>query len=134
MVGRRLEKLDDISDIIVRIQAAARSPRTYLARKRLLVLIRYLRKGTTAIISVQTRARTNLARQRHKVMAKALSEAKVVSSVNSFQARARAALSRAKHRETGKKLDFVEPDIVGFRAVCRSALVRLDYFVWRDHL
>ena len=130
-IGRQLAKLDDISDIVVRIQAAVR---TYLARKRLLILIRNLRKATAAIINVQTRARANLARQRHQAMAKALSEVKVVSSVNSFQARARAALSRTKHRETGKKLDFVEPDVVGFQAVCRGALVRQDYYAWRDHL
>ena len=130
-IGRQLAKLDDISDVIVRIQAAAR---TYLARKRLLVLIRNLRKATAAIVSVQTRARANLARQKHQAMAKALSEVKVVSSVNSFQARARAALARTKHRETGKKLEFVEPDVVGFQAVCRGTLVRRDYYAWRDHL
>ena len=131
MIGRQLAKLDDISDVIIRIQAAAR---TYLVRKRLLMLIRNLRKATSAIISVQTRARANLARQRHQVLAKALSEVKVVSSVNSFQARARAALSRTKHRETGKKLEFVEPEVKGFQAVCRGALVRREYYAWRDHL
>ena len=131
MIGRQLAKLDDVSDVIVRIQAAAR---TYLVRKRLLMLIRNLRKATSAIVSVQTRARANLARQRHQVLAKALSEVKVVSSVNSFQARARAALSRTKHRETGKKLEFVEPEVKGFQAFCRGALVRRDYYAWRDHL
>ena len=130
-IGRQLAKLDDISDVIVRIQAAAR---TYLVRKRLLALIRNLRKATSAIISVQTRARANLTRQRHQVLAKALSEVKVVSSVNSFQARARAALARTKHRETGKKLEFVEPEVAGFQAACRGALVRGDYYAWRDHL
>ena len=129
--GRQLAKLDDISDIVVRIQAAVR---TYLVRKRLLMLIRNLRKVTSAIVSVQTRARANLARQKHQVLAKALSEVKVVSSVNSFQARARAALARSKHRETGKKLEFVEPEVEGFQAACRGALVRRDYFAWRDHL
>jgi Ras GTPase-activating-like protein IQGAP2/3 len=67
-------------------------------------------------------------------MGKALSEVKVVSSVNSFQARARAALTRGRHREQNKRLEFVEPDVVGFQAAARGALARRDYYAWRNHL
>jgi Ras GTPase-activating-like protein IQGAP2/3 len=130
-IGVQLAKLDDISDVIARIQAAVR---TYLARKRLLALIRGLRRATPAFIDIQARARANLLRQQHKVMNKALSEVKVISSVNSFQARARAALSRKRHVEQGKRLEFVEPDVVGFQATARTALIRRDFRAWREHL
>ena len=130
-VRTQLAKLDDVSDIVVRIQAAVR---TYLARKRLLNLIRSLRKATPALVGLQAVARAKLARQQHEAMHRALGEVKVVKAVGIFQARARAALARSRHEEQKKKLEFVEPDVVGFQATARGYLVRLEWFAWRDFL
>ncbi|KAI0692068.1 hypothetical protein C8T65DRAFT_531995, partial [Cerioporus squamosus] len=90
-VRTQLAKLDDVSDVVVRIQAAVR---TYHARKRLLNLIRSLRKATPALVGLQAIARAKLVRQQHQAMHTALSEVKVVKAVGIFQARARAALAR----------------------------------------
>ncbi|EEB87854.1 hypothetical protein MPER_14627, partial [Moniliophthora perniciosa FA553] len=88
---KQMAKLEDVSQTVVRIQAAAR---TYLARKRLLNLIRGLRKATPVIVNFQAFARANLARQRHQNMSKALTNIHTVGSVNSVQTFARAALAR----------------------------------------
>ncbi|RPD67315.1 hypothetical protein L226DRAFT_452633 [Lentinus tigrinus ALCF2SS1-7] len=130
-VRTQLAKLDDVSDVVVRIQAAVR---TYLARKRLLNLIRSLRKATPALVGLQAFARAKLARQQHEAMHRALGEVKVVKAVGIFQARARAALARSRHEEQKKKLEFVEPDVVGFQATARGYLVRLEWIAWRDFL
>ncbi|KAI0751641.1 hypothetical protein C8Q80DRAFT_1310107 [Daedaleopsis nitida] len=130
-VRTQLAKLEDVTDIVVRIQAAVR---TYLARKRLLNLIRSLRKATPALVGLQSIARAKLARQQHQAMHRALSEVKIVKAVGIFQARARAALARSRHEEQKKKLDFVEPDVVGFQSAARGHLVRRDWIAWRDYL
>ncbi|EJD01008.1 uncharacterized protein FOMMEDRAFT_21471 [Fomitiporia mediterranea MF3/22] len=130
-VGAQLAKLDDATDVVVRIQAAARS---YLARKRLLNLIRGLRRATSSIVSVQAFARAALKRKEHKAMNKALGEVKVIKAVGSLQALARAALVRKKHQEQNKKLEFCQPDVIGFQALARGALLRRNFFAWRDHL
>jgi len=117
--------------VVIRIQAAVR---TYLARKRLLKLIRGLRKATPMIIGLQARARAILVRQQHTNVMKSLSQVKVVTAVGSFQARARAALTRNRHREQMKRLEFASPDVTGFQAAGRGMLVRRDYYAWRDHL
>jgi Ras GTPase-activating-like protein IQGAP2/3 len=126
-----MAKLEDVSHTVVRIQAAVR---TYLARKRLLSLIRALRKATPMLVGLQSRARGILARQHHRDMHKALSEVKVITAVGGFQALARAALARNRHQEQNKRLDFVAPDVAGCQAVARGYLVRREYYAWRDHL
>ncbi|KAH9006764.1 ras GTPase-activating protein [Lactarius hatsudake] len=120
-----------VLDIVVRIQAAVR---TYLARKRLLVLIRGLRKATPIIVQLQARARANLTQHHHKALHKTLSKVEVAKSVGGFQALARAALSRNRHREQIKRLEFSLPDVLGFQAVARGFIVRRDWHAWRDHL
>ncbi|CDO71342.1 hypothetical protein BN946_scf184908.g100 [Trametes cinnabarina] len=130
-VRTQLAKLEDVTDIVVRIQAAVR---TYLARKRLLGLIRGLRTATPALIKLQAVARARLARQQHEEMQRALSEMKVLKAVGGFQARARAALARSRHQEQVKKLEFVEPDVVGLQATARGYLVRLEWYAWRDYI
>jgi Ras GTPase-activating-like protein IQGAP2/3 len=127
----QLAKLEDVTHVVIRIQAAVR---TYLARKRLLTLIRGLRRATPAIVSFQAKARATLRRQQHRDVNKALAAVSVISSVGRIQALARAALMRNRHREQHKILDVLAPDIVGFQAACRGALVRQDYLAWRDHL
>jgi Ras GTPase-activating-like protein IQGAP2/3 len=127
----QMAKLEDVTHIVIRIQA---SVRTYLARKRLLKLIRGLRKATPMIIGLQACARASLVRQQHRSIVKALSQVKIVNAVGSFQARARAAITRNRHQEQSKCFAFVEPDVIGFQAVCRGALVRWDYWAWRNHL
>ncbi|KAH8113457.1 hypothetical protein DFH11DRAFT_1602139 [Phellopilus nigrolimitatus] len=130
-VRNQLAKLDDAAEVVVRIQAAARC---YLARKRLLNLIRGLRRATPAIVAVQAFSRANLQRKQHKALNKALGEVEVISAVGNLQALARATLVRKKNQEQSKKLEFLQPDIVGFQAVARGALVRRDFIAWRDHL
>ncbi|THH19788.1 hypothetical protein EW146_g1464 [Bondarzewia mesenterica] len=113
-VHTQLAKLEDITQTVIRIQAAVR---TYLARKRLLTLIRGLRKATPVLVQLQARARANLARQEHQSMNKALIED-------------RSCLSRWGN----KRLEFSAPDVVGFQAVARGALIRREYYAWHDHL
>ncbi|THH07688.1 hypothetical protein EW145_g3209 [Phellinidium pouzarii] len=130
-VRMQLAKLDDSADVVVRIQAAARC---YLARKRLLNLIRGLRRSTPAIILIQSLSRAALQRKQHKSLSKALGEVKVITAVGNLQALARAALVRKKQKEQSKKLEFLQPDVVGFQSTARGALVRREFFAWRDHL
>ncbi|KAF8195779.1 hypothetical protein K438DRAFT_1968278 [Mycena galopus ATCC 62051] len=127
----QMAKLEDVSHVVVRIQAAVR---TYLARKRLLVLIRGLRKATPVVVGFQARARANLARQQHRSINTALAQRQTIVSVGGFQALARASIARNRHRELNRSLGFVAPDVVGVQAACRGALVRQDYYAWRDHL
>jgi Ras GTPase-activating-like protein IQGAP2/3 len=126
-----MEKLEDETHVVVRIQAAVR---TFLARKRLLSLIRGLRKATPMLIGLQAHARANIARQQHRDIHKALSQVTVVTTVGNFQALARATLTRNKHREQNKRLEYLEPNTVGLQATARGALARRDYLAWRDHL
>ncbi|KAJ7179155.1 ras GTPase-activating protein [Mycena filopes] len=121
----QMATLEDVSETVFR---------TYLARKRLLVLIRGLRKATPVVVGFQARARANLARQQHRNINKALAQATTIVSVGGFQALARASIARNRHRELNRSLGFVAPDVVGFQAVCRGALVRQDYYAWRDHV
>ncbi|KAL1747468.1 hypothetical protein HDZ31DRAFT_31879 [Schizophyllum fasciatum] len=130
-VRKQLAKLEDVSQTVVRIQAAVR---TYLARKRLLILIRGLRRATPVIVGLQAKARAKLARQQHKDMTRYLGEAKTIKSVGGLQAFARASLARKRHVELQRTLDFVAPDVVGLQAQIRGAMVRLEYYAWRDHL
>lgn len=127
----QMAKLEDVSHVVLRIQAAVR---TYLARKRLLSLIRGLRRATPMVLDFQARARAKLARQKHKNIQKALTEVKTIVSVGSFQALARAKLARNRHQELTRTLDYVAPDIIGFQSAVRGALLRANYFAWRDHL
>lgn len=127
----QLTSLDDISLTIVRIQSAVR---TYLARRRLLALIRGLRSATPAVVSFQAMAKGLLTRQRHRALKKSLAATKTVKSVNTMQSFARAALARNRHKELHRRMDFVNPDVVGIQSHARGALVREDYHAWRDHL
>ncbi|KAK7061814.1 ras GTPase-activating-like protein rng2 [Favolaschia claudopus] len=130
-VRNQLAKLEDVSHVVVRIQAAVR---TYLARKRLLMLIRGLRKATPVVVGFQALARAKIATQQHHGVKKALAQAQTIVSVGGFQALARASIARNRHRELTRSLGFVAPDVVGTQAACRGALVRQDYYAWRDHL
>lgn len=153
-IAVQLANLDDMDDVTVRIQAAVR---TFLARKRLLVLIRGLRKATPdvialqaharglllrrqlaaqdyaldaaseSIINLQAHARGFLVRRHHTALRSAMGQVQVIKGVNNLQAFARAALARTRHREQTKQLIFVEPDVVGFQAAARGALVRMAF-------
>ncbi|KAJ3515338.1 hypothetical protein NLJ89_g1823 [Agrocybe chaxingu] len=127
----QLAKLENVTDIVVGIQAAVR---TYLARKRLLALIRGLRKATSVIVGFQARARANLLRQKHHAVNKALQDVKTIKAVGRLQALARASITRNRHRELDKKLEVATPDVVGLQSTVRGALVRSEFFAWRDHL
>ncbi|EIW76096.1 hypothetical protein CONPUDRAFT_64414 [Coniophora puteana RWD-64-598 SS2] len=132
LVRRRVRaQLATLEDVVTSVQAAVR---TYLARKRLLTLIRGLRRVTPLLVGVQSVARAGLARRAHRDIGKALGEVRVVGGVQNFQALARAALARNKHREQAKQLTFVEPDVRGLQSLARGYLVRRDYLAWRDHV
>ena len=135
LVRRRMRtqmaKLEDVTHVVIRIQTAVR---TYLARKQLLALIRGLRRVTPMIIGFQARARAIVTRQKHLVLQKALSAPTTFVVVRGLQALARARLARNQHHELTRTLDFVAPDVVGFQTAARGALVRCDYYAWRDHL
>ncbi|KAH7101116.1 hypothetical protein BKA62DRAFT_619136 [Auriculariales sp. MPI-PUGE-AT-0066] len=130
-VRAQLAKLDDVTEIVVRIQAAAGA---FLARRRLLMLIRGLRSVVPVVTGLQARARAKLLRQKQQNVVKKLEDVQVVKSVGGFQALARAAIARNRGREQLKKLEFVEPDVRGFQAVCRGALVRDEFWAWRRYL
>lgn len=126
-----LVKLKNVTDIVIGIQAAVR---TFLARKRLLMLIRGLRRATTVIIELQSHAKGRLLRRHQQSIQKALLQTQTIKAVGKLQALARAVIVRNQHRELDKELVVAFPDVVGFQAIIRGALVRVNFFAWRDHL
>ncbi|KAF7355360.1 Ras GTPase-activating-like protein rng2 [Mycena sanguinolenta] len=108
----QMAKLEDVSHVVVRIQAAQ----------------------PPVVVGFQARARANLARQQHRNINKALAQAQTIVSVGGFQALARASIARNRHRELNRSLGFVAPDVIGFQSACRGALVRNEYHAWRNHL
>ncbi|KAF6762631.1 IQ domain-containing protein-containing RasGAP [Ephemerocybe angulata] len=114
----QMAKLENATDVVINIQAAVR---TYLARKRLLSLIRGLRKATPfSCRDSSTGTGQPCSGQEHKSLNKALMQVHTTTSVHSLQALARASL--------------VTPDVVNVQAAGRGYLVRQDYRAWRDHL
>ncbi|KAK8869822.1 hypothetical protein IAR55_000390 [Kwoniella newhampshirensis] len=135
LVRRRLkaqeQKMDAATDCVVGIQAAARG---LLARKRKLAFTRTLQQTAPAISSLQAVARARLAKQSHKNMQKALAKVEVAGSVGGLQAFLRTKLAKRQTTEQKKKLEFVQPDVIGFQAVARGYLAREEYRFWRDYL
>ncbi|WWD15905.1 hypothetical protein CI109_100329 [Kwoniella shandongensis] len=135
LVRRRIkaqeQKMDDATDYVVGIQAAARG---LLARKKKRAFTQTLQQSAPAISSLQAVARARLAKQAHKNMQKALSKVEVAGSVGGLQAFLRTRLAKKQTTEQKKKLEFVQPDVIGFQAVARGYLAREEYRFWRDYL
>lgn len=127
----REKKMDDATDYIVAIQAAARG---LIARKRKMVFTKEAVKVTTSISTFQALARGRLAKRQHDNMQKALAKVEVAGSVGGLQAFLRTKLAKHKTVEQKKKLEFVQPDVIGFQAVARGYLARREYREWRDYL
>ena len=127
----REEKLDNATDYIVAIQASCRG---LLARQRKRNYAQHVQQSIPVVSSLQAAARARLARQQHQNMQKALAKVEVAGSVDGLQAFLRSRLAKKQTTEQKKKLEFVQPDVIGFQAVARGYLARQDYQDWRDHL
>jgi Ras GTPase-activating-like protein IQGAP2/3 len=127
----REEKLGHAADYIVAIQAACRG---LLARQKKWHYVQHLQQSIPVVSSLQAAARARLARQQHQSMQKALAKVEVAGSVGGLQAFLRSRLAKKQTTEQKKKLEFVQPDVIGFQAVARGYLARQDYEDWRDHL
>lgn len=125
------QKLDDATDYIVAIQATARGA---LARRQRQVLVQNVQRAFPSISALQAVARGRLAMKSHKTMQKALSKVEVAGSVGGLQAFLRTRLAKKQTTEQKKKLEFVQPDVIGFQAVARGYLARQEYREWRDYL
>ncbi|WVN85310.1 uncharacterized protein L203_100455 [Cryptococcus depauperatus CBS 7841] len=125
------QKMDNAADCIVAIQSVARS---VLCRRRKRHLMTTLQQTSPATVSFQSLARARLARQSHKNMQKALAKVEVAGSVGGLQAFLRTRLAKKQTTEQKKKLEFVQPDVIGFQAVARGYIAREDYRFWRDYL
>ncbi|TXT04877.1 hypothetical protein VHUM_03960 [Vanrija humicola] len=127
----REEKLDNAADYVVAIQSQARG---VLARRRKQAIAKTVAKVTTSVSSFQALARGRLAQQQHRNMQKALAKVEVTGSVGGLQAFLRTKLAKKHTVEQKKKLEFVQPDVIGFQAVARGYLARQEYREWRDYL
>lgn len=127
----REKKMDDATDYVVAIQAAARG---LLARRRKKVFTKEAVHVSTSIATFQALARGRLAKRQHANMQKALAKVEVAGSVGGLQAFLRTKLAKHKTVEQKKKLEFVQPDVIGFQAVARGYLARREYNEWRDYL
>lgn len=129
---RALEaKVDDATTYIVAIQATARG---VLARRKKQGFVSNLQQSFPVIPSLQAMARGRLARKSHQTMQKALAKVEVAGSVGGLQAFLRTKLAKKQATEQKKKLEFVQPDVIGFQAVARGYLARQEYREWRDYL
>lgn len=125
------QKLDDATDYIVAIQATARGA---LARRQRQALVQIVQRAFPSVSALQAVARGRLAMKSHKTMQKALSKVEVAGSVGGLQAFLRSKLAKKQSTEQKKKLEFVQPDVIGFQAVARGYLARQEYREWRDYL
>lgn len=125
------DKLDNATDYIVAIQSVCRG---VLARRRKLAFVSAVQQAIPNVASLQAVARGRLAKQSHATMQKALAKVEVSGSVGGFQSLLRSKLAKKQTTEQKKKLEFVQPDVIGFQAVARGYLARQEYCEWRDYL
>lgn len=125
------QKLENATDYIVSIQATARG---VLARRKKVALGKALQQSFPSLSGLQAVARGRLAQKSHKSMQKALSKVEVAGSVGGLQAFLRSKLAKKQTTEQKKRLEFVQPDVIGFQAVARGYLARQEYREWRDYL
>ena len=127
----REEHLDDASAIILAIQSTARG---VLARKKKQSYVEHVQHAMPALSSLQAAARAKLASQSHRNMQKALAKVEVAESIGGLQSFLRSRLAKKQNNEQKKKLEFVQPDVIGFQAVARGYLARQEYLEWREYL
>ena len=125
------QKLDDASDYIVTIQATARG---VLARQKKRKYVQHVQASLPALASLQAVVRARLAQQSHHNMQKSLAKVEVAGSVGGLQAFLRTRLAKRQTTEQKKKLEFVQPDVIGFQAVARGYLARQEYREWKEYL
>lgn len=125
------QKMDDATNYVVAVQAVARG---VLTRNKKRIFTRELQQSTSSTVSFQAFARAHLAKQSHKSMQKALAKVEVAGSVGGLQAFLRTKLAKKQTTEQKKKLEFVQPDVIGFQAMARGYLAREEYHFWRDYL
>lgn len=125
------EKMEDATDYVVAIQATARG---VLARRKKQIFVKAVQHSMPALRGLQAIARARLARQAHHSMQKALAKVEVAGSVGGLQAFLRTKLAKRQTTEQKKKLEFVQPDVIGFQAVARGYLARQEYREWREYL
>nr|KIR50475.1 IQ domain-containing GTPase activating protein [Cryptococcus bacillisporus CA1280] len=125
------QKMDDATNYVVAVQAVARG---ILTRNKKRIFTRELQQSTSSTVSFQAFARAHIAKQSHKSMQKALAKVEVAGSVGGLQAFLRTKLAKKQTTEQKKKLEFVQPDVIGFQAMARGYLAREEYHFWRDYL
>ncbi|KAE8538000.1 hypothetical protein D1P53_006067 [Cryptococcus gattii VGV] len=125
------QKMDDATNYVVAVQAVARG---VLTRNKKRIFTQELQQSTSSTVSFQAFARAHLAKQSHKSMQKALAKVEVAGSVGGLQAFLRTKLAKKQTTEQKKKLEFVQPDVIGFQAMARGYLAREEYHFWRDYL
>lgn len=125
------QKMDDATNHVVAVQAVARG---VLTRNKKRIFTRELQQSTSSTVSFQAFARAHIAKQSHKSMQKALAKVEVAGSVGELQAFLRTKLAKKQTTEQKKKLEFVQPDVIGFQAMARGYLAREEYHFWRDYL
>lgn len=125
------QKMDDATNYVVAVQAVARG---VLTRNEKRIFTRELQQSTSSTVSFQAFARAHIAKQSHKSMQKALAKVEVAGSVGGLQAFLRTKLAKRQTTEQKKKLEFVQPDVIGFQAMARGYLAREEYRFWRDYL
>ena len=84
--------------------------------------------------SLQAAARARLAKQSHRSMQKALSKVELAGNIGGLQSFLRSKLAKKQATEQKKKLEFVQPDVIGFQACARGCLARQEYNEWKDYL
>lgn len=125
------QKMDDATNYVVAVQAIARG---VLTRNKKRIFTRELQQSTSSTVSFQAFARAHIAKQSHKSMQKALAKVEVAGSVGGLQAFLRTKLAKKQTTEQKKKLEFVQPDVIGFQAMARGYLAREEYHFWRNYL
>ena len=125
------QRIDVVSDHITAFQAVARGVLTRRAKKHFIDTVQRTLPGVTGLQAI---ARARLAKQAHYSMQKALAKVELAGSVGGLQAFLRTKLAKRQTMEQKKKLEFVQPDVIGFQAIARGHLARQDYREWRDYL
>ncbi|ORX39865.1 hypothetical protein BD324DRAFT_576164 [Kockovaella imperatae] len=127
----REEKLDDASAYIVAIQSTARG---VLARRKKQAYVEHVQEAMPVLSLLQAAARARLAKQSHQSMQKALSKVEMAGNIGGLQSFLRTRLAKKQNTEQKKKLEFVQPDVIGFQACARGYLARQEYNEWREYL
>ena len=67
-------------------------------------------------------------------MQKALSKVELAGKIGGLQSFLRSKLAKKQTTEQKKKLEFVQPDVIGFQACARGYLARQEFSEWKEYL